>query len=127
MEPNFNGTLNMGLKWNKTKKYDEKTKDSDLPCHTIDPRGRGWALWCSISRQGLSVGTVVAATIVLGWHSGVRVTYIDCSLLVATDVSQLIQKMIGIGWLRSADTYNLIFGIGYAMPVIRIILGYKAE
>jgi hypothetical protein len=41
MEPNFNGTLNMRLKWNKIKQYDEKTKDSDLPCHTMDPRGRG--------------------------------------------------------------------------------------
>jgi hypothetical protein len=24
MEPNFNGTLNMRLKWNKIKQYDEK-------------------------------------------------------------------------------------------------------
>jgi hypothetical protein len=44
------------------------------------------------------------------------VTYIDYSLLVAADVSQPIQKMIHIGWLRSADTNNLIFGIGCAMP-----------
>jgi hypothetical protein len=51
----------------------------------------------------------------LGQHSGVWVTYIDCSLLVAADVSQPIQKMFGIGWLRSADTNNLIFGIGYVM------------
>jgi hypothetical protein len=29
MEPNFNGIL-----------YNE-TKDSDLPCHTMDPQGRG--------------------------------------------------------------------------------------
>jgi hypothetical protein len=115
MEPNFNGTLNMRLKWNKIKQYDEKTKDSDLPCHTMNPRGRG-ALWCSVGQQGLSVGTVAAATVMLGWHSGVRVTYISCSLLVAADVSQSIQKMIGISWLRSADTNNLIFGIGYAMP-----------
>jgi hypothetical protein len=41
MEPNFNGTLNMRLKWNKIKQYAKKTKDSDLPCHTMDPRGRG--------------------------------------------------------------------------------------
>jgi hypothetical protein len=41
MEPNFNGTLNMRLKWTKIKQYDKKTKDSDLPCHTMDPRGRG--------------------------------------------------------------------------------------
>jgi hypothetical protein len=68
------------------------------------------------ARSGLSVGTVAAATIVLGRHSGVRTTYIDYSLLVAADVSQLIQKMIGIGWLRSADINNLIFGIGCAMP-----------
>jgi hypothetical protein len=71
-------------------------KDSDLPCHTMDPRGRG-ALWCSVGRQGLSVGIVIAATVVLDRHSGVRVTYIDCSLLVAADVSQSIQQMIGIG------------------------------
>jgi hypothetical protein len=31
----------MRLKWNKIKQYDEKTKDSDLACHTMDPRGRG--------------------------------------------------------------------------------------
>jgi hypothetical protein len=41
MEPNFHGTLNMRLKWNKIKQYDEKTKDSDLSCHTMDPRDRG--------------------------------------------------------------------------------------
>jgi hypothetical protein len=29
MEPDFNGTL-----------YNE-TKDTDLPCHTTDPKGRG--------------------------------------------------------------------------------------
>jgi hypothetical protein len=68
--------------------------------------GVGGALWCSVSWQGLSVGTVAAATIVLSHHSGVRVTYIDYSLLVAADISLPIQKMIGIGWLRLADTYN---------------------
>jgi hypothetical protein len=26
MEPNFNGTLNMRLKWNKIKQYDKKLK-----------------------------------------------------------------------------------------------------
>jgi hypothetical protein len=41
MELNFNGRLNMRLKWNKIKQYDEKTKDSDLPYHTMDPQGRG--------------------------------------------------------------------------------------
>jgi hypothetical protein len=91
MEPNFIGTLNMRLKWNKIKEYDEKTKDSDLPCHTMDPRARG-ALLCSVGRQGLSVRTIAIATVVLGRHSGVRATYIDCSLLVAADVSQPIQK-----------------------------------
>jgi hypothetical protein len=93
----------------------KKTKDSDLPCHTIDPWGRG-ALWCSIGRQGLLVGTVAASTIVLGRHSGMRVTYIYCSLLVAADVSQPIQKMIGISCLRSVDTNNLFFGIDCVMP-----------
>jgi hypothetical protein len=73
----------------------KKTKDNDLPFHTIDPRGRG-ALWCSVDRQGLSVGTAAAATVVLGQHSGMQVTYIDCSLLVATN--------------------NLIFCISCAMP-----------
>jgi hypothetical protein len=53
---------------------------------------------------------------VLDRHSGVRATYIDSSLFVAADASQPIQKMIGIGWPRSGDTNNLIFGIGYAMP-----------
>jgi hypothetical protein len=60
-----------------------------------------------------SDGSVVAAIVVLGQHSGVQTTYIDCSLLIAADVSQPIQKMIGIGWLRSADINNLIFCIGY--------------
>jgi hypothetical protein len=54
----------MRLKWNKIKQYDEKTKDSDLSCHTMDPRDRGWALWCSVGRQGLLVKTVTAATLV---------------------------------------------------------------
>jgi hypothetical protein len=53
---------------------------------------------------------------VLDQHSGVLVTYIDCSLLVAADGSQSIQKMIDIGWLKSVDTNNIIFGIGCAMP-----------
>jgi hypothetical protein len=77
--------------------------------------GKGWALWCLVGQQGLSVRTVAAATVMLHRHSGVRASYIDCSLLVVADVSQSIQKMIGIGWLRSADTNNLIFGIGCAM------------
>jgi hypothetical protein len=51
----------------------------------MDPQGRG-ALWCSVDRQGLSVGTATAATVMLGWHSGMRATYIDCSLLVAGDI-----------------------------------------
>jgi hypothetical protein len=51
----------------------------------------------------------------LGQHSGVRATYIDCFLLVAADVNQPIQKMISIGWLRSTDINNLIFGIIYAI------------
>jgi hypothetical protein len=78
--------------------------------------GVGGALWCLVGRQGLSVRTVTTTTIVLGRHSGVRATYIDCSLLVVADVSQSIQKMIGIDWLKSVDTNNLIFGISCAMP-----------
>jgi hypothetical protein len=35
--------------------------------------------------------------------------------LVSTDVSQPIQKIIGIGYLMSADTINHIFGIGCTM------------
>jgi hypothetical protein len=84
--------------------------------YRLKQRVRGWALWGSVGQQGLSVGTVTTITVVLGRHSGVRVTYIDCSLLVAADVSQLIQRMIGIGWLRSADTNNHIFAIACAMP-----------
>jgi hypothetical protein len=52
----------------------------------MDPRGRG-AMWCSVDRQGLSVETVAAATVVLGRHNGMQATYIDCSLLVAADIS----------------------------------------
>jgi hypothetical protein len=87
----------------------------------MNPRGGvGWGEGVGtvvFGRQGLSVGTVTTATVVLGRHSGMLANYIDCSLLVAADVSQPIQKMIGIGWIRSADTNNLIFGIGCAMPV----------
>jgi hypothetical protein len=53
MEPKFNGTLNMRLKWNKIKQYDKKTKDNDLPCHTMDPWGRG-----GIVVLGRSVGAI---------------------------------------------------------------------
>jgi cbb3-type cytochrome oxidase subunit 1 len=74
--------------------------------------GVGGAMWCSVDRQGLSVETVAAATVMLGRHNGMQATYIDCSLLVAADISQPIQKMVGIDWLRSADTNNLIFCIG---------------
>jgi hypothetical protein len=75
-----------------------------------------WALWWSVGQQGLSVGTVTVTTVMLGRHSGVRATYIDCSLLVAADICQPIQKMIGTSWLRSADTNNLIFCIDCTMP-----------
>jgi hypothetical protein len=37
------------------------------------------------------------------------------NILVSVDVSQPIQKIIGIGWLTSADTINHIFCIGYTM------------
>jgi hypothetical protein len=112
MEPNFNGTLNMRLKWNKIKQYAKKTKDSDLPCHTMDPRGRGVGI--VVLRQGLSVETVTVATVVLGRHSGVQTTCIDCYLLVAVDV---IQPIIIISFFVSAVICQLI----------RIILGYKGE
>jgi hypothetical protein len=64
--------------------------------------------------QGLSVGTVTVATVVLGWHSGVQTTCIDCSLLVAVDV---IQPIIIIPFLVSA----------VICQPIRIIPGYKGE
>jgi hypothetical protein len=37
------------------------------------------------------------------------------SILVSADVSQPIQKIIGIGWIMSADTINHIFCIGCTM------------
>jgi hypothetical protein len=37
--------------------------------------------------------------------------------LVSTDISQLIQNIIGISWLTSVDTINHIFCIGYTMSV----------
>jgi hypothetical protein len=37
------------------------------------------------------------------------------NILVTTDVSQPIQKIIGISWLTSADTINHIIGIGCTM------------
>jgi hypothetical protein len=39
------------------------------------------------------------------------------SILVSVDVSQLIQKIIGIGWITSTDTINHIFVIGCTMSV----------
>jgi hypothetical protein len=49
---------------------------------------------------------------VLGRNSGVWAVFIGRALLVSTDVSQLIQKIIGIDCIMSADTINEIFGIG---------------
>jgi hypothetical protein len=37
------------------------------------------------------------------------------SILISADVSQPIQKIVGIGYLMSADTINHIFDIGYTM------------
>jgi hypothetical protein len=37
------------------------------------------------------------------------------SILISSDVSQLIQKIIGISWLTPVDTINQIFGIGCIM------------
>jgi hypothetical protein len=37
------------------------------------------------------------------------------SILILANVSQLIQKIIGISWLTSVDTINQIFGIGCIM------------
>jgi hypothetical protein len=37
------------------------------------------------------------------------------SILVSTDVRQPVQKIIGIRYLRSADTIDHIFGIGCTM------------
>jgi hypothetical protein len=36
-------------------------------------------------------------------------------MLVSADVSQLIQKIIGMGWIISVDTINQIFGISCTM------------
>jgi hypothetical protein len=68
-------------------------------------------------KQLLSVRTVAATTVVLSQNSGVREIFIGCALLVSADVSQLIQRIIGIGWLTSADTINHIFGISYTVSV----------
>jgi hypothetical protein len=48
---------------------------------------------------------------VLGRNSGVWAVFIGRALLVSADVSQPIQKIIGIGYITSADTINKIFGI----------------
>jgi hypothetical protein len=49
---------------------------------------------------------------VLGKNSGVWAVFIGRALLVLADVTQPIQKIIGISCITSADTINKIFGIG---------------
>jgi hypothetical protein len=66
-------------------------------------------------REIISVGTVAAITMVLSWNSSVRAVFIGCALLVLADVSQVIQMIISIDYLTSADTINLIFSISYTM------------
>jgi hypothetical protein len=46
---------------------------------------------------------------VLGRNSDVWEVFIGRALLVSADVSQPIQKIIGIGCITSADTINDIF------------------
>jgi hypothetical protein len=72
-------------------------------------------------KRAISVGVVA-----LGWNSShhhygarseqwcVGVIY-RLSILVSADVSQPIQKIIGIGYLMSATTINHIFCIGCTM------------
>jgi hypothetical protein len=48
---------------------------------------------------------------VLGQNSDVWAVFIGQALLVSADVSQPIQKIIGISCITSADTINEIFGI----------------
>jgi hypothetical protein len=89
MEPNFNGTLNTRLKWNKIKQYDEKTKDSDLPCHTIDPWGRGtMVLDRSIGAIGRNSRRRHCRARSAQWHAG--------------DLYRLF--FIGSSWRKLADT-----------------------
>jgi hypothetical protein len=45
---------------------------------------------------------------VLGQNNGVWAVFIGRALLVSADVSQPIQKVIGIGCITSADTINVI-------------------
>jgi hypothetical protein len=50
---------------------------------------------------------------VLGQNSGVWAVFIGWGLLVSADVTQPIQNIFGIGWIKSVDTINLIIGIGW--------------
>jgi hypothetical protein len=70
----------------------------------------------------ISVGTVALGRNNSRRHCGaqseqwcVGVIY-RLSILVSADVSQPIQKIIGINYLMSTDTNNLIFCIGCTMP-----------
>jgi hypothetical protein len=70
-------------------------------------------------KKVISVGTVALDQNNSRHHCGARseqwcvgVIY-RLGILVSTDVSQPIQKIIGIGYLMSIDTINYIFGIGY--------------
>jgi hypothetical protein len=72
-------------------------------------------------KKVISVGTVALGRNSSCRHCGARskqwcvgVIY-RLSILISADVSQPIQKIVGIGYLMSADTINHIFDIGYTM------------
>jgi hypothetical protein len=76
-----------------------------------------------IPKKVISVGTVALGQNSSCRHCGARseqwcvgVIY-RLSILVSADVSQPIQKIIGIDYLMSDDTINHIFGIGCTMSV----------
>jgi hypothetical protein len=60
----------------------------------------------------ISVGAVAAATVVLSRKSGVWEIFIGGGLLVSANITQPIRNIIDIGWIKSADTNNIIIGIG---------------
>jgi hypothetical protein len=100
MESNFNGTLYT------------KTNNSNLPCHTTDPQGRGRGGWgWTVRGLGGVGGEAIAENLASSSHClrlWARPIY-RAILLVSADLIQPIPIIIGVGHIgighvRTIDT-----------------------
>jgi hypothetical protein len=84
--------------------------------------------WKNTSRKGNNLGRNSSRRhYVLAWNSGVWAVFIGWALLVSADVSQSIQKIIGISYIMSTNIKNHIFGIGWIMSADTNNTGYKGS